>query len=85
MNCPKCGKDALTVRDSRERKTKTGKYRKRFCTNCGYKFRTIERYSYKTIQEIPASKIWSKTERNLQNIVRIKELAQKMNIKLAEE
>lgn len=85
MRCPKCNSFNLTTKDSRERKTLRGWYRKKLCNDCGYIFRTIERCSYDTYTEIPTQRIAAKTERNLHNINRIKEMAEKMEIKLAED
>ncbi|MCR4849788.1 MAG: hypothetical protein K5870_00880 [Lachnospiraceae bacterium] len=83
MRCPKCGYENQKVKDSRPRSK--GWTRVRECFNCKFKFRTIERYSYDTLQEIPSHRLSSKNERNLHNIKRIKDLAKKMNIKLEKE
>lgn len=85
MNCPKCGYDSLEVKDSRERKKITGHVRRRKCNNCGYSFRTVERYSFDTLQEIDQSRLTARQEQKRQNVLRIKELAAKMQIKLAED
>lgn len=84
MKCPNCGLRNLSVSDSRYRKRSNGWSRKRLCNTCGYEFRTTERYSL-TVEEMPDVRIYARTERNLENINRIKAMAKEMNIKLAED
>ena len=85
MNCPKCKSADLRVNDSRERKRVNGWVRYRQCNSCGYAFRTIERYSFDTLQEIDQSRLTARKEQKRENVRRIRELAKKMSIKLAED
>ena len=83
MRCPICGSENQKVKDSRERQK--GRLRYRRCLCCGENFITIERYSSRTVKAMQKERILSKDERKAYNINRIKALARKMNIKLAEE
>ena len=85
MNCPKCGGTNIGVKVSRKRKRINGWVRFRRCNSCGHVFKTIERYSYDTLQKIDKERLTSRQEQKLENVRRIKELAKKMEIRLAEE
>lgn len=85
MRCPNCGSDNHTVTDSRYRQR--GWVRNRVCLSCRYRFKTIERYSYDTMEEVlemeeNKPRLTAKEEQKKENVRRIKELAQKLNIKL---
>lgn len=85
MNCPKCEGINIGVKDSRKRKRINGRVRFRRCNSCGSVFKTIERYSYDTLQKIDEERLTSRQEQKLENVRRIKELAKKMEIRLAED
>ena len=88
MKCPECGTENQTVKDSRLRLR--GWVRKRQCNVCGYEFRTVERYSWDTLEEIEnmqkeKKRLTPREEQRRENIRRIKEQAKKLHIKLQDE
>ena len=83
MKCPKCGTGNIYVGDSRYSQTRKGWKRKRQCATCGYSFVTVERYSL-TVEELSSARLSRKEEIRKENIVRIKEMALRLHIKLAE-
>lgn len=51
MKCPICRMNNETVCNSRVRKDGTV-WRRRVCFSCGYKWTTLEKYDYKTLEEV---------------------------------
>ncbi len=84
MRCPSCGKVTQTETcDSRDRRRTPGRSRMRRCSACGHKYKTVERVdprSFNTFKEY----IDSDPDRKRMNIERIKSMAKRMNIKLAD-
>lgn len=69
MKCPKCNSNQQYVTDSRERFR--GVVRTRRCERCGYVFKTVEKVIPVSLQD--------------RNAMRVRKMAEQMNIKLMEE
>ena len=69
MKCPRCDSNQQYVVDSRERFR--GVVRSRRCENCGYTFKTVEKVIPVSLQD--------------RNVMRVRKMAEQMNIKLMEE